>query len=129
MKTFKQIDLAISIALMTGFFIAALIKQDGTFIMGYCVTGGWQIISMIVHAADGTFAGKGTARYNYHWVVAGIISIALCSWAIQLQPLLMVLFILGAVLIFIAPFMAIYYSWLCWTELLTLRKREFIHLK
>jgi hypothetical protein len=125
MKTFKQIDLAISSALMTGFFIAALIKQDETFIIGYFVTGGWQVISMIVHAMDGTFARKGTARYNYHWIVVIVVGIALLSVVLKFEPLLMIFF----VLIFIAPIMAVYYTWLCGSELSTLRKREFIHLK
>lgn len=129
MKTFKQLDIAMSIALITGFFIAALIKQDETFIIGYFVTGGWQVISMLVHAADGTFAGKGTARYNYHWTVAVIIGIALFAWATQLQPLLVIAFILASILVFIAPLMAVFYSCLCWAELSALRKREFIHLK
>jgi hypothetical protein len=129
MKTFKQIDIAISIALIIGFFIAAVIRQDETFIIGYFVTGGWQVISMIVHAAEGTFAGKGTMRYNYHWAVAGIISIALCAWATQIQPLLVIAFVMIAILVFIAPLMAICYSWLCWNEFSALRKREFIHLK
>jgi hypothetical protein len=125
MKTFKQIDMVISITLIAGFFIASLIKQDETFIIGYFVTGGWQVISMIVHAVDGTFAGKGTTRYNYHWVVAIVIGIALLSLVLKAEALLMIFF----VLVFIAPLMAIYYSWLCGNELSTLRKREFIHLK
>mgnify|MGYP003507184520 CR=1 FL=1 len=129
MKTFKQIDIAVSIALITGFFIAALIRADETFIIGYFVTGGWQVISMLVHAADGTFAGKGTARYNYHWSVVIIIGIVLFAWAIQIQPLLVIAFVLASILVFIAPLMAIYYSWLCWAELSALRKRAFIHLK
>jgi hypothetical protein len=125
MKTFKQIDLVISITLIAGFFIAALVKQDEILIIGYFVTGGWQVISMIVHAVDGTFAGKGTARYNYHWVVAIVIGIALLSLVLKVEPLLMIFF----VLVFIAPVMAIYYSSLCGNELSALRKREFIHLK
>jgi hypothetical protein len=129
MKTFRQIDLIISITLIIGFFIVALIKQDETFIIGYFVTGGWQVISMIVHAADGTFAGKGTVRYNYHWAVAIIIGIVLSAWATQIEPLLITAGVLIAILIFIAPLMAICYSWLCWNELSALRKREFIHLK
>lgn len=129
MKTFKQIDIAMSISLIIGFFIAALIRQDKTFIIGYFVTGGWQVISMLVHTADGTFAGKGTVRYNYHWAVAVIAGIALLAWAIQLQPLLVIAFIEASILIFIAPLMAVFYSCLCWTELSALRKREFIHLK
>jgi hypothetical protein len=129
MKTFKQIDLAISISLITGFFIAAVIKQDETFIIGYFVTGGWQVISMIVHAVDGTFAGKGTARYNYHWVVGVVIALSLLSLLLAKLEIGVWLLVIFPILVFVAPLMAIYYSWLCGDEISVLKKREFIHLK
>ena len=50
MKKFKQVDYYINIALILAFSIVSLINMDGTFIIGYLVVGGWQVISMIVHS-------------------------------------------------------------------------------
>jgi len=48
MKLFKQIDLVISIALITGLSFWYIYDQDILF-TAYFVTGGWQVLSMIVH--------------------------------------------------------------------------------
>jgi len=61
MKRFKTIDLFINIILIIGSAVYCLIKQDGTFFYGYFIVGGWQVISMIVHAYNKCFIYKGAA--------------------------------------------------------------------
>jgi hypothetical protein len=129
MKIFKQIDLTISVTLIIGFFIVSVIRRDATFLIGYFITGGWQVISMIVHAADGTFAGKGTSRYNYHWSTGVVIALSLLSLLLAKLEFVYSLLVIFPILVFIAPLMAIYYAWLCSDEIAALKKREFIHLK
>lgn len=124
MKKFKLYDTWISILLIIGFTIFSLVKLDYTFLIGYCVIGGWQIISMIVHGINGWFAQKGSARYRYHCVVAIIIIAALLG--ILFNSLLM--FVLY-ILLFAAPFMAIYYTWLCYNEVYVKMQRPLAILK
>lgn len=79
MKKFKLYDTWISISLIIGFTIFSLIKLDYSFLIGYCVIGGWQIISMIVHGLNGWFAQKGSVRYRYHIIVAIIALLSLAG--------------------------------------------------
>jgi hypothetical protein len=113
MKKFKQVDCFISIALILTFSIVSLINMDGTFIIGYLVVGGWQVISMIVHSYHHWFTGKKSVRSAYHWLTLfSLITMPVGSCIL---------------LLFIAPFMAIFYTWLCYHELYVKMQRP-IHL-
>ena len=113
MKKFKQVDYFISIALILAFSIVSLINMDGTFIIGYLVVGGWQVISMIVHSYHHWFTGKKSLRTNYHWITLfSLVTMPVGSFII---------------LLFTAPFMAVFYTWLCYHELYVKMQRP-IHL-
>ncbi len=113
MKKFKQVDYYINIALILAFSIVSLINMDGTFIIGYLVVGGWQVISMIVHSYHHWFTGKKSLRTNYHWITLfSLVTMPVGSFII---------------LLFTAPFMAVFYTWLCYHELYVKMQRP-IHL-
>lgn len=115
MKEFKLIDIWVSIVLIIGFSIYSLIKFDHSFLIGYFVVGGWQVISMIVHAAQKWFTGKDGPRYVYNWITfIALITFPIGSYWI---------------LLFIAPCMAIYYTWQCYYELYILMRRPLDQLK
>ena len=102
MKKLKRMDMWISTGLIAGFAIASLINRDYTFIIGYFVVGSWQVISMTVHAVNGWFTEKWKLRYVYHWITfIALITIPIGSFW---------------VLLFTAPFMAGYYTWLSYSE-------------
>lgn len=124
MKKIKQTDLAISIALIVVFLVMSLINQDITFIWGYFVVGGWQVISMIVHAICGWFTGKGGRRYIYHCVVFCIILAGLIGLMANV-----ILAILAYPMLFAAPFMAVYYTWICFDEVHVKMQRPITLLK
>ena len=63
MKKLKEADMWISIVLIAGFTAASLINRDYTFIIGYFVVGGWQVISMIIHVFNKWFTEKWGSRY------------------------------------------------------------------
>ncbi len=115
MKQFKQTDMWISIVLIVGFAIAGLVRQDYIILIGYFVVGGWQVISMIVHAWNHWFTRERGARFIYHWVTFfSLITMPMgFFW----------------VLSFTAPFMAVYYTWLCYTEIHKLNERPLAVLK
>jgi hypothetical protein len=115
MKTFKIIDLWISIGLICIFIILMIFKGKGfgfgfgndLLFIGYFFVGGWQVISMIIHAATGCFTYG--ARNVYHWIaLIALITIPIGSFLI---------------LLFTAPFMAVFYTWLCWREVYIKMKR------
>ena len=115
MKRFKIFDLCINIALIGGFTIASLINRDGTFMVGYCTVGAWQIISMIVHAWNRCFTYRPGSRYTYHWItLISVLTMPLGSFII---------------LLFAAPVMALYYTWLCYHELTVKMQRPISVLK
>jgi hypothetical protein len=131
MKSFKIADCWISALLIIGFLTASLIRLDFTFIVGYFVVGAWQLISMFVHFFNSAFTNEGGWRYRYHRLIVLIallllLFLLLAYLAEELVPLLMItLFIL----LICSPFMAIYYTWLCYHETFVKMKRPLSLLK
>ena len=124
MKKFKTIDVWTSIVLMVVFAIYSVIKMDNSFLIGYCTVGGWQMISMIIHAINGWFTFGKAGRYYYHLTVAVLGVVVLLS--MLAYP---VLWVLMAILLFAAPFMAVYYTWLCYDEVFVRMQRPMAALK
>ncbi len=115
MKKFKEIDVWMSIILIACFAVASIINYDNTFIVGYFVVGGWQVASMLVHATTKTFTHRRGSRYVYHWIT--VISLATLPVGSFL------------ILLFTAPFMAIYYTWICFDEVRKMNERPLAILK
>ncbi len=124
MKKFKTIDVWTSIVLMVVFAIYSLIKLDNSFLIGYCIVGGWQMISMIIHAINGWFTFGKAARYYYHISIAVLAALTLVG--LLAYP---VLWTVMLVLLFAAPFMAVYYAWLCYHEVSVKMQRPMAALK
>ncbi len=115
MKKFKKIDTWISIILITAFAIESIIYRDYTFITGYLVVGGWQVISMLVHIYYQSFTEKRERRSIYHWITfISLITMPVGSFWI---------------LLFTAPFMAVFYTWLCYDEVQKMNRRPLAILK
>lgn len=113
MKTFKLIDFWVSVGLIIAFTVLALVRQDDSFLTGYFVVGGWQVISMLTHVFTGTFMGG--ARSIYHWITL------ICIFTMPLGSIW--------ILWFTAPFMAVYYTWLCYREVYIKMQRPLAILK
>lgn len=111
MRTFKMIDLWVNMVMILVFVIIGLFCNEPTFIVGYFVTGAWQVISMLIHFIKGWFCEKGGVRYNYHWGVVIIMMVTLLCFAIYY-----LLFLWLFALLFAAPLMAIGYTAICYKE-------------
>ncbi|MDN3657714.1 hypothetical protein QWZ08_18825 [Ferruginibacter paludis] len=120
MKSIMKIDFRISSCLIIFFTIVTLLKTerpivDLNFLTGYFVVGGWQVISMIVHALNHWFTYNKGKRYAYHWITfISIVTMPLGSVVI---------------LVFTAPFMAIWYTWICYEEVYIKMQRPLALLK
>ena len=124
MRKFKLIDTWMSNFLIVSFTIISLIKFDYTFLIGYCVVGGWQVISMVVHIAKQWFTHQKAGRHYYHITVAGCAALTLVGLIVS--P---VLWAVMVVLLFAAPFMACYYAWLCYNEVYVKMQRPMAALR
>lgn len=120
MKQFKIIDFWVSTGLIiSGIIISIIEGREGFlhnyFLAGYFIVGAWQIISMVVHAINHCFTVKGGARYFYHWITF----------------IAMITFPFGSfwILFFTAPFMAVYYTYLCYKETYVKMQRPLALLK
>ena len=60
MRKFKLYDVWISISLVIIFTAISLIRLDDSFIIGYFVIGGWQLLSMLVHIYSSRFNESNT---------------------------------------------------------------------
>jgi hypothetical protein len=124
MKQFKIIDFWISSLLIAGFTIVSIFKGSETFMYGYFTVGGWQIISMVIHFINKWFCNKGTVRYNYQRAVFVLILISLAG--LVFKPLL---FLVLFLLVFAAPVMAVYYTFICHEEIYIKMQRPLALLK
>ncbi len=123
MLVFKKIDFWISAIGIFAFAILSLIMQDGTFMVGYITVGAWQVVSMLVHHFNNSFTNKGSLRYYYHYITLVTVLLMLST------PLLKITGFVFVILLFIAPFMAVYYTSICFKELKVLEAKALIHLK
>lgn len=115
MKKFKKIDVWVSITLITGFAIATIINRDYTFLAGYFIVGGWQVLSMLVHIYYHSFTQKKGIRRIYHWLTLfSLVTMPVGSYLI---------------LLFAAPFMAVFYTGLCYDEVRKMNQRPLALLK
>lgn len=124
METFKRIDYRVSIILMAAAVVYGLIVQDSRFMAGYFVVGGWQLLSMIIHIYSNSFTYRGTGRSIYNNIIICILVMLLIG--------VMVPLLLYCVMIFLAlasPFMALYYTRLCYKEVHLYMQRPLAQLK
>jgi hypothetical protein len=116
MKTYKWIDAYISACLIVFFLVQFIVAGSlEQVIIAYFITGAWQTISMIIHAVNKWFTRKWGPRHTYHWItVASWVSLPIGSYWI---------------LLFTAPFMAVFYTVLCFHECFTKMSRPISVLK
>ncbi len=116
MKRFKQIDILVSAGLITGFTITCIF-DPGTIFTAYFITGGWQVLSMLVHAFAGWFTEKNSYRVQYHWISGLVITMGI------LTSIIPVFGIIYLIMLFGAPVMAIIYTLISYNEMKSLSKR------
>jgi len=131
MKRFKMIDYYVSVVLIAGSVFYGFVKLDASFIAGYFVVGGWQTISMLVHFLTNMFNQKGGKRYQYqkNVLLTAFIITGLTGAAFMHPGIGMLLIVLLFALIVAAPFMAVYYAWICYEETFIKMKRPLDLLK
>jgi len=109
-------DLGINLSLIIFFITSTVLNGFENLITGYLWVGGWQSLSMIVHSASGWMAPFNKTRNVYHWIA---------FFAVITMPL-------GSIyiLLYAAPFMALFYTALCIYEIkYQFRKRPLSLLK
>ncbi len=121
MKRLKKIDFWLSVTLISFFTIASIVAKQSFFginlLLGYLVVGTWQSISMILHSVKGVFVRRWSPRFIYHGIsflaIAGLFTGS--PW----------IYLMACT----APFMAIYYTWLCYKETFIKMRRPLALLK
>lgn len=110
MKNFKIIDFIIQIFLIVSLLGKSLIDSDKTFLYAYCIIGGWQVLSMMVHQYNRWYTNNLSRRYYYHRITMGVILTMAFAYLIP------IFFIFWYLMLFAAPIMAIYYTAICYRE-------------
>jgi hypothetical protein len=118
MKTFKRIDLVAQAILVVVFAFVLLIKRNTELVPTYLqVVGGWQILSLIIHAINRWHPYKGGRRYNFQLVLAGFVIILFLI--LFIEPL----FVLAHYITIIFMLLPLYYLWVCYMEVFYYNKR------
>ena len=123
MKKFKKTDVWISIVLICAGIVTGFAAKGLGFLAGYLWVGAWQITSMLVHTFNKWFSNSRTRRI-YHVIVLLVITAYFLGrvFGVLLMPVLYFL-------LFVAPFMAIFYTWLCYREVYIKMQRPLAILK
>lgn len=117
MKTFKLIEFYVNVLLIAAFAISYFISREGGMLfIAYYTVGAVQLFSMILHAVKRWYTGKKSFRLYYHWLV--FLLLLLIPTGIGLY-----------ILLYTSPFLAIFYTYICWRELQYVKLKEFVHLK
>jgi hypothetical protein len=119
MKKFKITDTWISAILILYYGLIAIPLRFSfsglALIEGYFVVGGWQCVSMTVHMVTGYFNRGWGIRSIYHWT----------------SLILLLTMPVGSIwiLVFIAPLMAVFYTYMCYQETFIKMRRPMELLK
>jgi hypothetical protein len=121
MKKFKVFDVWFNVGLIILFILLSIVDVNAQYFGGnilfaaYYFVGGWQVISMVVHKYSNCFMTKKNGRSIYHYVtLISLLTMPVGSFII---------------LLFTAPFMAIFYTILCYRETYIKMKRPLDDLK
>jgi hypothetical protein len=122
MKTFKLTDFYIQVIVIA---MSLLLTLTGVlnFYTSYFIVGSFQLSSMLIHEITRSFIAKGSARRLYQNVVYFIVGCMLIT------PLINAFAIIFFPMAFLAPFMAVYYTGLCYKETFVYMKRPLSVLK
>jgi hypothetical protein len=115
MKTFKITDIFIQIVLIVVSLVYALfidkLEIGGIdFFTGYFVVGGWQMLSVIVHFF---YKAPYPTVMRRLYLLALLVVTVLALLAVVVDPIVI---LVGEILLFFAPVMALYYLVVCFVE-------------
>jgi hypothetical protein len=117
MKTFKQFELLINVLLILSFTIYSFIFQTmDTLFLSYFLIGAVQVAGMLIHAGKSWFTANRSIRWFYHWIVLVLLLLFPTGFSFYF-------------LLYTAPVFAVFYTYLCWRELQTVKLKELVHLK
>lgn len=117
MRQFKQIEFYTNLLVIAIFAILFIFLHEGQFLfLSYFIVGSIQVTGMLVHAFNKWFTGNKSIRLYYHWLV--LILLLLTPFGIGFW-----------ILLYAAPVMALFYTYICWKELETVKFKQFVHLK
>jgi polyferredoxin len=114
LRLWKILDVGLQVILV-GYSAWAFTGKDLEFLQGYLLVGGWQCISMLLHAFRRGLVQRYTFRWWYHRAV--LLLLLLTPLFLLVGPGTMFL----VVMLFAAPPMALAYLTLCVVELLRQR--------
>ncbi|MFN5136579.1 MAG: hypothetical protein ACK5DG_14795 [Chitinophagaceae bacterium] len=116
MKQYKLAEIVINSVLIFGFvFVFSITQSFELLFASYFIVGGIQLLSMIFHLVKGWFSAY-SIRFMYYIFLLFIG--VLCIYDIGFFFLL-----------FAAPFMAVFYVFICYKEWKILKYRDLVHLK
>lgn len=122
MKTFKLSDFYLQAIII---IVCSVLIVTGVLnlYISYFIVGCSQLASMLIHEITRSFIAKGSGRRKYQNVVYVIVG------SMLITPLINVFGFVFIPMALLAPFMAIYYTCLCYKETFVYMKRPLSVLK
>ncbi len=121
MKSFKKIDLLLQVAIISFSVLIVLFNTSQNIFLAYFLTGGYQLLSSLIHLFNGRAYYPVKGR-KYYW---GTLMVIAFLTAIFFAYFLFV----GLALLWVSPILAIWYLIICYRENRLLAYKEMVHLK
>jgi hypothetical protein len=125
MKTFKRLDFRIQVTLISLSLAYGILFRNELFLYGYYITGGWQLLSCLVHFVFKQAYYSTAGRIAYLKCIMMLIALGLLL-GIAYSPALI---IYGFIMLAVPPFLAYWYADICRRETEMLEYRSLVQLK
>ena len=122
MKLYKSLDVAVQLLIILGGITFCFFATGETFFYPYFILGGWQLLSCFIHMVLPEYYYPVKARNYYLITLFVLFALGLLSVAGFLLPYLYFL-------LFVSPFMGLWYCHLCYKEVKLYQQRAWIQLK
>jgi hypothetical protein len=131
MKIFKLVDMIVQlITIILGVVFGLIYMQYAHY--SYFIVGGWQVLSCLIHGLFPQYYNKVKDRRRY-LITLLVLIILTCliffGTYFEFDLLLRAIIPFGFILFVITPIMAIWYCYICYTELKLYQQKEWIQLR
>ena len=119
MRLFKLAGFWMQVLLFAGLTIYGITAGD--LLLPYFIMGGYQLADCLAHSFLGAYYYPSAHRSHYLYTLFWLLIVAIFSFPVWIY--------FGIALLFVTPFLAIWYIRICYNEYKVLEKHELIHLK
>jgi hypothetical protein len=122
MKLYKTLDVGIQLLIIVAGIPFCLLAEGESFFYPYFILGGWQVLSCFIHWFLVEYYYPVKARRYYVITLFVVFALGMLSIAGFLLSFLYLL-------LFLSPFMGLWYCYICYKEVTLYHRKEWVQLR